>query len=325
MNPLLGLSQFGVMNWNYDSPVFDALLELNPWAGRLWEKRNELLRSRRWNVNYINQGGNAETNAWLEDFFSVRSQATLALLRGPSDAYNAWVAHIGTLAQKVMQDRAFAGVRPGSPMMKISDRAWRINRSSEIDGYSIGQFLADFLLLSQSSLRGMVVEAPLDISNKAFPIGLDNSQAHFLAPFVAQKSQFGPFSEFEQSQFEEASFSDAHFYGVVGFTIAKFKKSADFSHAVFQGSAAFTAVSFCGPIDFSDALFRDDALFEGAVFKTTPNFRRATFEGRTAFADATFHESADFGDSSFPGRVYVGRIPVDIKDRIVNAHHPIKE
>jgi hypothetical protein len=80
-------------------------------------------------------------------------------------------------------------------MIKISDRAWRINRSSEIDGYSIGQFMADFLLLSQSSLRGMVVGAPLDISNKAFPIGLDNSQAHFLAPFVAQKSQFGPFSE----------------------------------------------------------------------------------------------------------------------------------
>jgi hypothetical protein len=88
------------MNWNSDSPIFDELLALNPWAGRLWEERNELLRSRRWNVNALNQGGNAETRDWLKAFFLARSKATLVLLRGDPDFYNRWAARIGRIAQK---------------------------------------------------------------------------------------------------------------------------------------------------------------------------------------------------------------------------------
>jgi uncharacterized protein YjbI with pentapeptide repeats len=224
-----------------------------------------------------------------------------------------------------MRDEGVAAAWPGTPLIRISDYSSGVNFSPKVHGYSIGQFKADFLLLSQSSLRGMEITDTLDISSKAFPIGLDCCQARFLAPFMARRTQFGPFSDFERAQFEDALFSGAQFSGVVAFTIAEFKGRADFSRAVFRGPTTFTACIFLGPTDFTEAHFCNDADFGGAVFESSPNYSLAIFEGRTAFGDATFHQSATFDGSSFPGLVFLGGLPDDIKARIAKAHHPVRE
>ena len=171
------------------SPVFDTLLDLCPWAREPWAARSELIAGKAWNVNYINQGGNPATTDWLKAFFPRRAQATLDLLREEGEAYTDWARAVAGLAREVFADPRVAEARPGTPMRPVKGGAL-VNSSATVEGYAPGQFLADFLLLTQSSLRGMEVSDPLDLSGRGFPVGFEVA-GRFAAPLRAQGCQFG--------------------------------------------------------------------------------------------------------------------------------------
>lgn len=310
------------MEWTYDAPIFDEMVRLNPWAEHFWRERNELVCSKRWNVNAVNQGGNNETTNWLKAFLAARSQATLELLQKDTEAYDLWATNVGMIAKKVFADKAIAEARPGTPVHRISENAWGLDWNATVEGYSLGQFKADFLLLAQSSLRDLEIKEPIGISKKMFPIGLDGVGTRFQAPLIATKAGFGPFSEFSFAHFDDADFSAAQFFGHTAFTISEFTGLADFSQAKFHDHTTFDAARFKGRTDFSHARFEESAQFNGTLFETRPDFSQAMFKGDTSFADSTFNDTAIFNETSFPGRVFVGRIPDDVKKMIIEANYP---
>lgn len=311
------------MNWTHDAPVFEELLKLNPWAEPLWPERNELVRSGLWNINYINQAGNPETKAWLERFFEARSEATLCLLRGSTSRFEEWATGIGLLARKLFADDAIIGATIGTPMQPTPDGGHLVNTDASINEYSTGQFKADFLLLSQSSLRGLEISESLDIFSKTFPIGLDLVSARFLNSLNAGSTKLGPYSDLSSATFKgKVDFSSAQFFDQAHFTVSGFSDASDFSGVVFHGPASFDATRFSGHVTFANSRFGYSAQFNGSLFAKTPDFSGAVFEGDTSFADSIFHNSASFSGTSFPGKVFVGRIPADVRQGILDAHHP---
>lgn len=310
------------MKWNYNDPVFDDLLALNPWAIDLWGLRLDLIRNKTWNVNSINQGGNAETRAWLEQFFQKRSDATLARLVGPASDHDSWAREVGLIARNVFADVDLKNAWVGSSMQQFSDGSSLANTDSKTNEYTIGQFKADFLLLSQASLRALEIKEHIDISGRFFPIGLDLARANFLEPLNAKGTKFGPFSDHSSVRFNSADFSRSEFFDQAYFTMTKFEGFARFQDVIFHGPASFHATLFSKAAFFNGCRFEHSTGFCGAKFEEAVDFSEAVFNGDTTFEDSMFGASVEFRDSTFPGRVYVGRIPKNVKQRILDANHP---
>lgn len=309
------------MNYSFDSPIFEELLRLNPWARRLWAERTDLIRSRHWNVNGVNQAGNIETQNWLTEFFRASSQATLALLLDRTSVYDDWERQIAAIANRTIFDKPVWNTPPGTPAVWIGEAAY-VNKHQEINGYSVGQFRADVILLTTSILRDIEICEGIDIHGKTFPVGLDLVNTKFSAPLDSRCARFGWYSEFNTCNFVDADFAEASFVGIASFTISEFEGSADFTRASFWEEAAFNGASFRGPVAFAETQFRNGAQFNGTMFGTRPDFTRAVFEGSSSFADATFKDSITLQDASFPGRVYVGHIPEEVRKAIESANHP---
>ena len=302
-----------------DSPVFDALLELCPWARPHWADRRDLIAARRWNVNHINQGGNDATSAWLTSFFPARARATLDLLTGPPDVYTRWAYEIHGVARACFVHPDLAAATPGTPM--IPDK-WgaSLDWSEVVEGYAPGQFLADMLLLMQSSLRGAIVDVPLDICGKVFPVGLETA-GEFAAGFAARNARFGPFSAFQATYRGDVDFEGATFLGVAPFSVQTFPGRANFSGAHFDGPVTFDATRFRGETSLNAATFASSAQFNGTVFETSPDFSGADFGGEVTFGDAMFLASANFDGAKFNSSVYFETLPAGIRNLIEVADH----
>jgi len=308
------------MDLSRNAPIFESLLRLNPWAEPHWLARRELIAAQRWNMNALNQGGNKETRDWLKDFLPARSLSGLERLNAGSTGFDSWNSNIRELALEVFAVEGMAEIWTGTPMSKTMGGGL-VNLDTVVESYTVGQFKADFLLLAQTSLRGLSITEPLDISGKSFSVGLDMTSAVFHAPFSARNTAFGPLSDFSATSFRKASFSAAQFSGVTSITMAVFKEAVDFSEVRFLGPLSADAIKFEAAANFRGAQFEDGAAFCGAWFRESPDFSGAIFSGHTQFSDSTFMETAIFDGASFPGRVYVGRIPADVRQRIEMANH----
>ncbi|MBU0641708.1 MAG: pentapeptide repeat-containing protein [Alphaproteobacteria bacterium] len=308
------------MNFEFQSDVFKQLLDHAAWARPFWQERDALVAAHRWNVNALNQGGNAATKEWLARFLPARAQASLKILQEP-EAYLALSQAHAPLVAELETAPELSACRPGSPGIDHKD-GQSMNFKDEIKTYTAGQFLADVILLLQPSLRGLTVPTPLDLSGMSFPVGLDLCAAKFASKFSAKDAVFGPFSDFSAAQFADMDLSEAWFSHLPSFTIAQFKGDTNFSNVCFEREPTFHATRFSGATRFLGAQFKEGASFAGAVFETSPDFSGAVFHGRTSFEDATFHASAHLRGASFPGVVNIFGLPKDVQDEILNAHHP---
>ena len=156
------------MSFDPRDPIFEKLLDLNPWARELWDERLDLIAAESWNISYRNQGGNPDTMAWLRRFLPARSDATLDRL-GSGD-HSAWHRGIFEAIVPLFDDPTFATAYIGTPMKPTQGGAL-INTDTRVAGYSVGQFKADVLLLAQASLYEVSLDTPLDLSRLSFVIG----------------------------------------------------------------------------------------------------------------------------------------------------------
>ncbi len=273
------------------SPVFDTLLALNPWARPFWKERLGLLDQGRWNVSYLNQSGNAVTREVLLPFFRARSDATLARLaagRVPD-----WNRSIYDVVAPLFADRTFVGAQIGTPMIPTSDGGALVNNSEEVEGYTIGQFKADVLLLAQPGLYEVRLSETLDLSSLSFVIGPHIYVSEFEG-VIAHETRFGPLSAFVSCRFHRFDAAGAEFFGTIDFVPSRFAGDANFEGVSFHGGANFSGVSFDAAADFSGAKFGDWTAFSGTYFAQKAQFDNVTFEGVTEFDSAIFRASADF-------------------------------
>ena len=277
------------------SSVFDALLELNPWARPHWDRRLEMIEAETWNINYPNQGGNAETRRWLNDFFPARARATEVRLT--SGAHPEWNAGVYDIVVPLFSDRDFAEVHVGTPLKPVSS-GWLANNDKQVVGYSLGQFKADVLLLAQPDLYDMTISVPLDLSGLAFTIGLRTAGAD-LSDVTAHETQFGPYARFSSSRLGRFDAAGAEFFDQVDFTPSTFRGDAIFAGAVFHGGLSMQAVSFDAACDFTGAVFHGWTAFAGSVFHEVANFREAEFHKNSTFKATTYHASANFTGATF--------------------------
>lgn len=254
-----------------------------------------MIEAETWNISYINQGGNAPTRAWLNDFFPARSRATLDRLT--SGAHSDWNASLFEIVVPLFEDQSFASAHTGTPMKRSLFGA-TVNSDATVEDYSLGQFKADVLLLAQPSLHEVTLTHPLDISELSFTVG-PRIYASDFAEIAAHETQFGPFTDFISSNFSRFDAAGAEFYAQVGFTPSGFCGDAIFAGVVFHGGASFQAVSFDAACDFTGAVFSSWTAFAGSVFHEMANFREAEFHEDTTFEATIYHASADFSGAIF--------------------------
>jgi len=156
----------------WDAPIFQERLKLNPWAVPFWADRAKLIAGLRWNVNAISQGGNIETKAWMTRFLATRSEAILAMLLEASDVFDDWNLQTRALAMVVFEDPGIDASRIGVPLLNQDETGGATSNAAIVSTYTNGQFLADFLLLAQASLRGLVFTEPQTFSSGHFPWAL---------------------------------------------------------------------------------------------------------------------------------------------------------
>lgn len=243
------------------------------------------------------------------------------MLLEASDVFDHWNLQTRALAIRVFDDPSIDTSRIGVPLVNLDETGGATSNAAIVSTYTNGQFLADFLLLAQASLRGLVFTEPLDISERSFSVGLDMQSAIFKASLICKKAVFGPFSYFEMLNCVDADFSMAEFFGTTSFTMATFTGTADFTAATFHGPFC-TVTAFESEVCFNAVNFEADVDFCGTLFTHRPDFSGTDFKGNTTFADAIFEDGANFDGASFPGRVWVQNIPADVRERIEAAEHP---
>ena len=270
------------------SPLFEALLAINPWASDYWSERLDLIAARNWNVKAINQGGNARTRAWLDRFLATRSQETYLRLTGKPEAFREWSQAVYAILSPVLGDPTVSEARPGTGLVWTSERVGLTSNADVVGEYSTGLFLADVLLLAQPSLSNLIVPQPLDISWHVFPIGPDFGGARFEKGLTAGKVRFGPHSDFSTAIFGEADFHEAQFHGPTAWTLCGFEGRADFANARFHDWVGFSASTFAATANFSEARFDGTAHFAGTVFREECCLDNALFGGSVTFEHSQF-------------------------------------
>lgn len=303
------------MSFDPRDPIFEKLLDLNPWARELWDERLDLIAAESWNISYRNQGGNPDTMAWLRRFLPARSDATLDRL-GSGD-HSAWHRGIFEAIVPLFDDPTFATAYIGTPMKPTQGGAL-INTDTRVAGYSVGQFKADVLLLAQASLYEVSLDTPLDLSRLSFVIGPYIYASRFAA-IAAHETRFGPFGDFVSCRFGLFDAAGAEFFDQIGFTPSTFAGDAIFAGAEFHGGASFQGVSFDGAADFTEAMFGDWTAFAGSVFAQMAVFSNASFKGDTTFEHVTFKASADFTGARFEAGVGVSGIEDRAVVRMIEA------
>lgn len=271
------------------SPVFDALLSVNPWAREPWSDRLELIAAGVWNINAVNQAGNDRTRSWLKAFSDLRVAETATRLFGPRAHDDTWTSVVSEVASQIFRDPRIVASRPGTPGIYSGDGSSVLNDSDCVSGYAPGQFLADFLLLAQPSLVHAKFDTAIDLSGRVFPIGPDLSGANFAKGLTANQTKFGPYSDMSSAVFGDASFRNSEFYGHVSWALSRFA-TVNFTGAHFRRSAEFHATFFSGNADFSMARFDNDASFAGSVFRAGSRFDDARMTGRVTFEHSQFAE-----------------------------------
>ncbi len=114
----------------------------------------------------------------------------------------------------------------------------------------------------------------------------------------------------------DANFSKVNFTGKADFGFVTFPKKADFSGAIFEGIVGFAAAVFDRKADFSGAIFKgevsficygpgkmtfsEEAYFSGARFEGKAVFVNECFDSKVCFTGATFIKNANFSNFTFP-------------------------
>jgi hypothetical protein len=287
------------MDFSARSPIFNTLLDFNPWASSHWQRRLELVDAGLWHVGYLNQGRNAETISWFQTFLKARSEATLARLE--TGSHGQWDATTRAVITPLFRDEGFAAAPIGA-----------LERSG--GGYAPDQFKADVLMLAQCGLHEVHLEAPLDLSSQVFTIG-PWIYVSSLGDVKARNTRFGPFTEFVSCTLGSFDAAGAVFLGPAGFTPSQFDGRACFAGAEFHGTVSFSAVNFTDAANFTGAKFLDWTSFSGSVFGGDVSFRDACFEDDAGFEAAAFNASVDFTEASIRGQA----ITVDIWNESVVA------
>ena len=283
------------MDGTPQSPVFDRLVALNPWAEALWAGRLDLIAASAWNINHPNYPGNAATRDWLDSFHKARSDATLDRLM--SNTHPEWNAEVYDVILPLLQNREFAIARAGSPMIP-TDGGALANRADTLEGYTIGQFKADVLLLAQPGLHEVSLTQPLDISELSFTIG-PWIYVSDLPDISALETRFGPYADIVSSRFGRFDAAGAEFYDQIGFTPSSFSGDAIFTGATFHGGVSMQGVRFGGAADFTGAVFEGWTAFAGALFEGEAIFRDTVFRDDTTFEGSVFQGGADFSGAVF--------------------------
>lgn len=276
------------------SPVFDALLDLNPWARPHWERRLDMIEAETWNINAFDQAGNDATRHWKTAFNSDRTSATL--MRLGDGSHGDWNAGVFDILSPLFEDASFRDVHPGTPP-KPDRFGVLYNFDAQVTGYVLGQFKADLLMLGLAGLHDAELTDSLDISGQTFTIGfrLFGGQP---SDILAHEVEFGPYSDISAT-LKGFDASGSVFYGHAGFVPSSFNGDAIFASTTFMRGASFSGVAFKAASDFSGARFDWDTQFGGTLFSEAAIFAEAEFRDRTTFEFATFHNSADFTGAVF--------------------------
>jgi hypothetical protein len=299
------------------SPVFDHLLNLNPWARPSWVARQDLIARAAWNINHINQAGNAETRAWLETFEAARSAASLALISGEDEAFEDWTRETMEIVYPLFDDPAFAQARPGVPLTPMGSGGL-VNTDAEITEYGIAQFKADVLLLAQLSLVKQEVHEPVHLDGLTLPLGIIIRGSAFHGPVSTIEARFGPYTDISSRFLNDVDMAGAEFVNGVHMTVSGFKAAARFERTRFRGPSGFDAVGFDGPTSFAKAIFEGSVQFAGTSFATSPDFSDAQFQDRATFEQAQFAEGAALDRARFAGPVATNGIKPAVR-RLIEA------
>ena len=292
-------------------PVFQKLLELNPWASDLWSARHDLVAGNFWNVHQGTFGGNEKTKKWFGAFVEERSLATLSRFRSGLKPWEDWRRE----TESVLGD-SLNLARLGS------ERIGSFSFSDEMPDYRRPSFLADLALFADVSVKTQHVNETLDISGLKFPAAFHAEGNKFEVDIVADEASFGPGSNFGMAEFRaKSSFNSVTFSDFTSFVGTHFFETADFRASRFGFESSFTACNFKKGLKLEDAVFEGSAPFCGAQFHGSSSFDRVHFLGRTEFGDADFHGDASFQDTWFPDVVAVSGVKSSIVDKIVAADH----
>lgn len=243
------------------SPVFDALLELNPWARPHWDRRLEMIEAETWNINAFDQAGNQAARSWKSSFDANRTAATLARLR--EGAHPDWNAGVYNIVAPLFEDASFRDAHPGSPP-KPDSFGVLYNFDAQVKGDVVGQFKVDVLMLGLAGLHEPEFAEALDISGQTFTIGL---RLHGGQPgdILADEVEFGPYSDISAT-LDGFDASGSEFYGYASFVPSAFNGDAVFASTTFMRGASFSGVAFNAASDFSGARFDWDTRFAGTLF-----------------------------------------------------------
>jgi hypothetical protein len=306
----------------FKSPIFDALLSVNPWARDYWSDRLQMIAAGTWNVNAINQGGNAQTQGWLDSFLASRAAATRTRLLGQPESDHDWNRAVYDIVAPIFRDPVLALTEPGTPLVPIGESSRSVSHADQVQGYFPGQFLADVLLLAQPSLRNTMLDEAVDISARTFPIGPDFFGTRFEKGLTASGAKIGPFAEFSTASFTDATLDNTDFYGPIDWALCKFGNQTSFMAAHFHAWVGFAAADFAGTADFSKVKFDGDAQFAGTVFEGACRLDDARFGGSTTFEYSRFKRVPSLVNTIFVDTVCTVRVGKKAREAISAISRP---
>ncbi len=219
----------------------------------------------------LEQGENAETQAWLDEAAADFSRC-LFVLRGVE-------------------------LKKGSP-----------NDDPPVNPIQLEGIVADFsgfIFPGIASFESVSFEGDAWFDSACFQGTARFDSAHFQGNASFEGADFQGNALFASASFQvSAKFDGARFRGNVWFDSACFQGYASFRSACFQRTAKFHSTRFQGNAWFEDVIFSSNAWFESATFSGTASFQSATFSGDASFDSATFSNKARFGSTTFEQDAY---------------------
>jgi hypothetical protein len=275
------------------------------WARTVLEKKKALEEAGLWSVNWVGEGENEQTRAWLEesavDFTGVEfgeKEADFSgfVFPGPADFQGAgfdWASFAGA--------QFATGARFSETQFRrgVSFAGAQFGGLTEFEGAVISSE-ADFegaRFLKQSS--GPL--APSARFNRAvFKQKAEFRGAKFAGDVDFRKCQFIESARFDEAEFGgEGQFAGATFGGLVSFCKTRFGLRADFVQAQFARESRFGEAAFAGIASFDDARFAGEASFHNVKFAAESAFLAARFDSKARFDSARFSGRARFRLASF--------------------------
>jgi uncharacterized protein YjbI with pentapeptide repeats len=283
----------------------EEMLAFNTWAKDAWAARRSLVEEKVWNLNALDQGGNARTREWLDAFLPQREQACLQRWRQGKQAWVDWAAK----TREVISAFEAAGLwdtnSPGAPQKRSRDgKGTLVNLSQTMPEYTNSFLIADILLLARADFPGQKIKPDADFSGLDFPAGVAFSGIDLVAGANFEAAHFGDrtfFDGWKTKLGTRANFRNARFERWACFNMAKFGAEADFSGATFGFDAHFEAASIDSGASFAGAKFGECISFAGACIGDNTSFAGARFGDKVTFEAATFGKNVSFDGAVFEG------------------------